>query len=106
MIIVAPNICGFIAETLCVYCAVRTESLTIIQVNFRLFSPMAQAQAGPSPRRPGFDPVSDHVRFVVDKMTLGQGFLLSVTFSQVSIPIFIYTLLLPEGERAKPGNLP
>ena len=43
IIIVASIICDFIAETSCVYCAVRTESLTIIQVNFRLFSPTAQA---------------------------------------------------------------
>jgi len=50
--------------------------------------------------------MSDRVRFVVDKMTMGQGFSLSVTFSQVSIPLFICTLLLPEGQRAKPGNFP
>ena len=43
MIILALIICGFIAETFCVYCAVRRKSLTIIQVNFRLFSPVAQA---------------------------------------------------------------
>ena len=43
MFIVTLNICGFIAETLCVFCAVIMESLTIIQVNFRLSSPMAQA---------------------------------------------------------------
>jgi hypothetical protein len=43
MIILELFICGFIAETFCVYCAIRTKSLTIIQFNFRLFSPMAQA---------------------------------------------------------------
>jgi hypothetical protein len=43
MIILAIILCGFIVETLCVYCAVMTESLTIIQVNFRLFGPMARA---------------------------------------------------------------
>jgi hypothetical protein len=43
MIILAIILCCFIAETLCVYCAVITESLTIIQVNFRLFGPMARA---------------------------------------------------------------
>jgi len=75
MIIVASFICDFIAETLCVYCAVRTESLTIIQVNFCLFSPTAQAiSRRPVTARPGFDPVSDHVRFVVDKMTWDRFF--------------------------------
>jgi hypothetical protein len=36
--------------------------------------------AGLSPRRPGFDPGSVHVRFVVDKVALGQGFLRVVGF--------------------------
>ena len=31
--------------------------------------------AGLSPRRPGFDPGPVHVRFVVDKVALGQVFL-------------------------------
>jgi hypothetical protein len=30
--------------------------------------------AGLSPQRPGFDPGSVHVRFVVDKLALGQVF--------------------------------
>jgi hypothetical protein len=44
-----------------------------------------------SPRRPGFDPGSVHVRFVVDKVALGQfflrivGFPLSVSFHRCSI---------------------
>jgi hypothetical protein len=34
------------------------------------------------------------------------GFTLSVSFPQSSILNFIYVLLLPEGQWAKPGNLP
>jgi hypothetical protein len=47
--------------------------------------------AGLSPRRPGFDPGSVHVRFVVDKVALGQVFLrvvscpLSISFYWCSI---------------------
>jgi len=49
--------------------------------------------AGLSPRKPGFDPWSVHVRFVVDKVALRQVFLpalrfpLSVSFHQSSIAI-------------------
>jgi hypothetical protein len=47
--------------------------------------------AGLSTRRPGFDPRSVHVGFVVDKVALGQvflrvvGFLLSISFHWYSI---------------------
>jgi hypothetical protein len=47
--------------------------------------------AGLSPRRLGFDPGSVHVRFVVDKVALGQvflrvvGFPLSISFHWCSI---------------------
>jgi hypothetical protein len=48
--------------------------------------------AGLSPRRPGFDPGSVHVGFVVDKVALGQvfppeyfGFPLSISFHRCSI---------------------
>jgi hypothetical protein len=46
---------------------------------------------GLQPRRPGFDPGSVHVGFVMDKVTLGQvfpqyfGFPLSVSFQRCSI---------------------
>ena len=55
---------------------------------------MAQAvsRAVISPRRPGFDPRSDHVGFVVDKVALGQvfppeyfGFTLSISFQRCSV---------------------
>jgi hypothetical protein len=40
--------------------------------------------AGLSPRRPGFDPGSVHVGFVVDKVALGHVFLGVLRFSPVS----------------------
>jgi hypothetical protein len=55
-------------------------------------------------RRPGFDPTSVHVRFVVDKVTLAQYFYeyfrfpLSVTFYQFSVLLFIHMMLLPDGQ--------
>jgi hypothetical protein len=50
---------------------------------------MAQAARIP-PRRPGFDPGSVPVGFVVDKMALGQGFPRILWFSPV---IFIPPVL-------------
>jgi len=58
---------------------------------------------------PGFDPKSGHVRFVVNKVALGQVFLrvvtpvslLSVLFHQCSTLIFIYMLVLPEGQNGR-----
>jgi hypothetical protein len=35
---------------------------------------LSRLAAGLPPRRPGFDPVSVHVGFVLDKVTLGQVF--------------------------------
>jgi hypothetical protein len=48
---------------------------------------------GLSPRRPGFDPGSVHVGFVVDKVALGQAFLRVLRFSPVSLipPVLHYT---------------
>jgi hypothetical protein len=40
--------------------------------------------AGLSPRRPGFDPGSVHVGFVVDKVALGQVFLQVLRFSPIN----------------------
>jgi hypothetical protein len=39
---------------------------------------------GLSPQRPGFNPGSVHVEFVVDKVALGQVFLRVLRFSPVS----------------------
>ena len=75
------------------------------------FSPLQTVQwlrrlvAGLPPRRPGFDPSSHHVRFVVDIVALGRCFFpnisffsLSLSFHQCSALFFVYMLLLPEGQ--------
>jgi hypothetical protein len=48
--------------------------------------------AGLPPQRPGFDPRSVHVGFVVDKVALGQGFLRVLRFSPVNFipPVLHY----------------
>jgi hypothetical protein len=48
--------------------------------------------AGLPPRRPGFDPGSVHVGFVVDKVALGQVFPRVLRFSPVSFipPVLHY----------------
>jgi hypothetical protein len=53
---------------------------------------LRQLVAGLSPRRPGLDPGSVHVGFVVDKVTLGQVFLRVLRFSPVSfiLPVLHY----------------
>ena len=49
--------------------------------------------AGLPPRRPGFDPGSVHVGFVVDKVALGQVFPRVLRFSPVSfIPLVLHYL--------------
>jgi hypothetical protein len=45
---------------------------------------LRRSVAGFSPRRPGFAPGSVHVEFVVDKVALGQIFLLSISFCRCS----------------------
>jgi hypothetical protein len=49
--------------------------------------------AGLSPRRPGFDPGSVHVRFVVGKVALGQVFPRVLQFSPVNFisPVLHYS---------------
>jgi len=48
--------------------------------------------SGLSQRRPWFDPRSVHVRIVVDKVALGQGFLRALWLSRVSIiPPMLHT---------------
>jgi hypothetical protein len=47
--------------------------------------------AGLSPRRPGLDPGSVYVRFVVDKVALGQVFPQVLRFSPVNfIPLVLH----------------
>jgi hypothetical protein len=59
-------------------------------VNLSLITLQSKAVPWLGPRRPGFDPGSVHVGFVVDKVTLGQvfpeyfGFLLSISFNRCS----------------------
>ena len=49
----------FVVKRECVYCAVRTKSLNIIRVNFRL-----------SPQKPVLDPKSVNMTFVLNKLVL------------------------------------
>ena len=87
----------FVTETESVYCAVRTEYLNLFSVSFRLLAVpwITQLLAGLLLRTAGFDPRSAPVRFMVDKLALGQaflsgycGFLLSGSFHQCSILIY------------------
>jgi len=59
----------FITETKCVYCAVRTESLNIMNVEFFCHSPNI---ADLLPQRPWFCPQKIHVNCVVEKVAVGQ----------------------------------
>jgi hypothetical protein len=54
---------------------------------------LRQLVTGLSPRRPGFDPCSVHVGFVVDKMALGQVSPRVLRFSPVNFtpPLLHYT---------------
>jgi hypothetical protein len=72
-----------------VYCEVRTEYLYIIQVTFGPQS-LRLLFASVLPRKPRFDPRSVHVRFVMDKMAVGQVSVQVLCFSLVSIipPMF------------------
>jgi hypothetical protein len=69
----------------------------IIRVNFLLEKALPWLRrlvAGLSPRRPGFDPRSVHMGFVVDKVALGLVFLPVLQFSPVSIiPPMLHTHL-------------
>jgi len=72
------------------------------QVRFVLVLSAVRLVPGFSPRRPGFDPRSVHIRFVVDKVAVGQvfceyfGLSLSVYFQLCSILIRTLLLLLSE----------
>jgi len=67
--------------------------------------------SGLLPRSLWFNIRSVKVTFVVENVVFEQGlfryvgFLVSVLFHQCSVLIFIYMLLLPEGQTAKSGNL-
>ena len=65
----------FITETECVYCAVQTQSLNTTHI-LRVFKPVVPRLrlivAGLSLRMLGFSPRSGHLRFMVDRVALGQ----------------------------------
>ena len=101
------NCLFFVTEMGYVYCAVRNESLNKIQVNHSLHV------SGFSTRRPGFDSRSFHVRFMVDKVALGQVFLRVLRF----FPCQYHSTSAPYSssstccsyrtdKQAKTGNLP
>lgn len=77
----------------------------VIQVNVTLQQTVTchkRLITGILPRRTGLDASSSRVRFAVAKLAMGQSFseyfrfLLSVSFHQCFLLIFIYTLPLPE----------
>ena len=91
-----------------------TEILYIISVTFGVRRNHAMAQAvicWPLPQRPGFNTRLIHLRFVVDRVALGQfffffaskyaNFLLPESFHQCSTLSVTYMLLLPEKQIVK-----
>ena len=69
---------------------------------------------GFSPCTPRFDSRPFHVRFVLDKLALGQVFFPSTSpftcqhhpNNAACLSSFIYIFLLPDGQKTNPGNLP
>jgi len=55
---------------------------------------LRQSVAGLSPLRPGFNPRSVHVRFVLEEVTLEEVILLGISFFPVSIIPPMFRLLL------------
>lgn len=91
---------GFIAETEGVHRAVRTESLNAFQVNLSLHMAvpwLRRLVAGICLQRPGFDPGSVRVRFIVDVVARETGFsprrLLGI--SSIIIPQMLQTHIHP-----------
>jgi len=97
---------SFCYRTHCVLCEVQTKALPIGLMSIHCFLPyraMAQVVSHRlSPWRPGFDPGPVRVRFMIDKVALGQvfskhfGFLLS-SFLQYSI-LTTWMLILAVGQ--------
>ena len=86
-------------------CLLRgTEWIFIYNTSQYQFLRLKRLVTGLSPRRSGFDPRSVHVRFVVGRMVIRQGFLpvllfpLSASFHQCFMLISIYMFLLPKGQ--------
>ena len=97
----------FITETECVYCAVRTGSLNVVEFNV---SPSACCQvAGLSLLWPLFDPRPVHVGFVVDKVALGTVFspIISVCVLSTIPPVLhsnLYFSTRTSGEAWEPSS--
>jgi hypothetical protein len=68
----------FIAEMDCVFCEVRAGVMYVVWKNGRLVTSLLS-------RRHGCRPRSFHVRFVVDRVALGQVFIHVLRFSPVYI---------------------
>jgi hypothetical protein len=76
--------------------AVRNETYKKLSVSV-IVQEGHRSVAGITQHRPGFDHRSSCVEFVSKEVALGQ-FPLPLSSHQRSTPIFIYTLLLPEGQ--------
>ena len=95
-----------ITEIACAYCAVRTESLSIILVNFSSLSRgMAQAVSRqPLLPEARIKPQATPCEICGAQSSTGAGFLIEYfgfplpVFHHCSILIFIYMLLLPKGQ--------
>ena len=93
----------FITETECVYCAVRNECFNVIQINLSRRPLRMRARVWSRPV---------HVRFMVDRVALGQVSIRVLRFPPVSIippmlRIYLSTCCFYQKDRrAKPGSLP
>jgi hypothetical protein len=76
----------FITETKCVYCTLKYNFVPWLR----------RLVAGLAPRKPGLDPRSFPVRFVVNKVALRQVFPCQCLSTKA--PYSAYVLLVPEGQ--------
>jgi hypothetical protein len=73
--------------------AIREVKSKSFQTQIKAVPWLRRLVAGLSPRRPGFDPKSVQVGYVVDKVALGQVFLRVLQFSPVNfIPLVLHYL--------------
>ena len=96
-----------ITETESVYCAVRTETLDIIQANPSLQGAvlwLRRLVAGLSPRRFSFDPTATYVRLVVDLWWTTWDWGTSFPFS-ILLPMFHSHLHVALSRRTKKRSL-
>lgn len=90
-----PVLIGFITESKSVYIAVGIEFINTVPSNPSIYGRAVAKAVGDRPlRRPGFDQRPVLVLFVVDNVTLWQGFRRILRFSPVSvIPRVLHTQL-------------